>query len=278
MRPDPAGVDSRPSRRHRFPCLECPMRPGVVQRARLLPALLRPAHDGAGAPPGSARVPGARSREAVGALASVRAAGSGGVRPRAGAGLHAHRDAGHRVALPAAGASSGFALAARRLGDEVAVHEHERERLEHLCRYVLRPPLALDRLKLLGPDKRVRGAEAPVERRDQPRDHEPAGLSRPTRLVGAEAARQHDPLRRRARPACEGPPSSPSGCAAAPSRCVLGRLDVALLRPRRALVPTLQRPAPIRGRALRPSRDSAPADPPSHLGRSAATPSPARSA
>ena len=89
----------------------------VVQRSRLLPALLRPAHDGAGAPPGSARVPGARSREAVGALSSVRAAGSGGVRPRAGAGLHAHRDAGHRVALPAAGASSGVALAARRLGD-----------------------------------------------------------------------------------------------------------------------------------------------------------------
>lgn len=36
------------------------------------------------------------------------------------------------------------------LDAEVAVHEHERERLEHLCRYVLRPPLALDRLKLLG--------------------------------------------------------------------------------------------------------------------------------
>ena len=89
----------------------------VVQRSRLLPALLRPAHDGAGAPPGSARVPGGRSREAVGALASVRAAGSGGVRPRAGAGPHAPRDAGHRVALPAAGASSGVALAARRLGD-----------------------------------------------------------------------------------------------------------------------------------------------------------------
>ncbi len=33
---------------------------------------------------------------------------------------------------------------------EVAVHEHERERLEHLCRYILRPPLALNRLKLLG--------------------------------------------------------------------------------------------------------------------------------
>ncbi len=89
----------------------------VVQRARILPALLRPAHDGAGAPPGSARVPGARSREAVGVLASVRAAGSGGVRPRAGAGPHAPRDAGHRVALPAARTWSGFALAARRLGD-----------------------------------------------------------------------------------------------------------------------------------------------------------------
>jgi hypothetical protein len=36
------------------------------------------------------------------------------------------------------------------LDAEVAVHEHERERLEHLCRYILRPPLALNRLKLLG--------------------------------------------------------------------------------------------------------------------------------
>jgi hypothetical protein len=36
------------------------------------------------------------------------------------------------------------------LDAEVAVHEHERDRLEYLCRYVLRPPLALDRLKLLG--------------------------------------------------------------------------------------------------------------------------------
>lgn len=35
------------------------------------------------------------------------------------------------------------------LDAEVAVHEHERDRLEYLCRYVLRPPLALDRLKLL---------------------------------------------------------------------------------------------------------------------------------
>ena len=38
------------------------------------------------------------------------------------------------------------------LDAEVAVHEHERDRLENLCRYVLRPPLALDRLKLLADD------------------------------------------------------------------------------------------------------------------------------
>jgi hypothetical protein len=38
------------------------------------------------------------------------------------------------------------------LDAEVAVKEHERERLEYLCRYVLRPPLALDRLKLLADD------------------------------------------------------------------------------------------------------------------------------
>ncbi len=38
------------------------------------------------------------------------------------------------------------------LDAEVAVHEHERERLEYLCRYVLRPPLALDRLKILADD------------------------------------------------------------------------------------------------------------------------------
>jgi len=38
------------------------------------------------------------------------------------------------------------------LDAEVAVKEHERDRLEHLYRYILRPPLALDRLKILGPD------------------------------------------------------------------------------------------------------------------------------
>ena len=31
------------------------------------------------------------------------------------------------------------------------MREHDRERLEYLAAYVLRPPLALDRLKLLGP-------------------------------------------------------------------------------------------------------------------------------
>lgn len=36
------------------------------------------------------------------------------------------------------------------LDAEVAVHEHERDRLEYLCRYLLRPPLSLDRLKVLG--------------------------------------------------------------------------------------------------------------------------------
>jgi hypothetical protein len=36
------------------------------------------------------------------------------------------------------------------LDAEVTVHEHERERLEYPCRYILRPPLALDRLTLLG--------------------------------------------------------------------------------------------------------------------------------
>lgn len=36
------------------------------------------------------------------------------------------------------------------LDAEVAVHEHERDRLEYWCRYLLRPPLALDRLKVLG--------------------------------------------------------------------------------------------------------------------------------
>jgi hypothetical protein len=41
------------------------------------------------------------------------------------------------------------------LDAEVAVKEHEREtRLEYLCRYILRPPIALDRLKLLA-DGRV---------------------------------------------------------------------------------------------------------------------------
>jgi hypothetical protein len=38
------------------------------------------------------------------------------------------------------------------LDAEVCVKEHERERLEVLSRYVLRPPLALDRLTILGPD------------------------------------------------------------------------------------------------------------------------------
>ena len=40
------------------------------------------------------------------------------------------------------------------LDAEVAVHEHDRDRLEQLCRYLLRPPLALDRLVRLG-DQRI---------------------------------------------------------------------------------------------------------------------------
>ena len=39
------------------------------------------------------------------------------------------------------------------LDAEVAVEAHDRERLEHLCRYLLRPPLALDRLRLLADGK-----------------------------------------------------------------------------------------------------------------------------
>ena len=35
------------------------------------------------------------------------------------------------------------------LDAEVAVHEHDRDRLEQLCRYLLRPPLALDHLRAL---------------------------------------------------------------------------------------------------------------------------------
>jgi hypothetical protein len=37
------------------------------------------------------------------------------------------------------------------LDADVAVHEHDRERPEYLAAYVLRPPIALDRVKLLGP-------------------------------------------------------------------------------------------------------------------------------
>ena len=39
------------------------------------------------------------------------------------------------------------------LDAEVVVEAHDRERLEHLCRYLLRPPLALDRLTLLADGK-----------------------------------------------------------------------------------------------------------------------------
>ena len=39
------------------------------------------------------------------------------------------------------------------LDAEVAIDEHDRPRLEHLCRYLLRPPLALDRLTLLADGK-----------------------------------------------------------------------------------------------------------------------------
>jgi hypothetical protein len=35
------------------------------------------------------------------------------------------------------------------LDAEVCMREHDRERLEQLCRYLLRPPLALDRLRTL---------------------------------------------------------------------------------------------------------------------------------
>lgn len=55
----------------------------------------------------------------------------------------------------------GVVLATRRkarieqwdLDAEVAIDEHDRARLEHLCRYLLRPPLALDRLRLLDDEK-----------------------------------------------------------------------------------------------------------------------------
>jgi len=61
----------------------------------------------------------------------------------------APREHGRLVLLPTRRKAriDGFDLDA-----EVAVHEHERERLEYLCRYVLRPPLGLDRLKLLADD------------------------------------------------------------------------------------------------------------------------------
>ncbi len=39
------------------------------------------------------------------------------------------------------------------LDAEVALEAHDRERLEHLCRYLIRPPLAPDRLRLLADDK-----------------------------------------------------------------------------------------------------------------------------
>jgi hypothetical protein len=36
------------------------------------------------------------------------------------------------------------------LDAEVAVKAHERDRLQYLCRYILRPPIALERIKLIG--------------------------------------------------------------------------------------------------------------------------------
>src|SRR5690606_29626341 len=71
--------------------------------------------------------------------ASSRASGADAHRPD-----DAPREDGRLVLLPTRRKAriDGFDLDA-----EVAVHEHERHRLEHLCRYVLRPPIALDRLK-----------------------------------------------------------------------------------------------------------------------------------
>jgi hypothetical protein len=88
-----------------------------------------------------------RSTRTFFALAQNHAAAS----RASGAQMHRPEDAlseqGGLVLLPTRRKAriDGFDLDA-----EVAVHEHERERLEHLCRYVLRPPLAKERLKRLG--------------------------------------------------------------------------------------------------------------------------------
>jgi len=66
-------------------------------------------------------------------------------------------------AKPRCARLEGFSLHAN-----LAVSAHARERLEHLCRYLLRPPLALERLTESSHEQVVRAAASAGGWRDGP--------------------------------------------------------------------------------------------------------------
>ena len=165
----------------------------------------------------------------------------------------------------------GFSLHAN-----VALPAHAREQLEHLCRYLLRPPLALERLTESSGGQLL--YELPHPRRDgsthllldplelieklsvlipPPRFH----LLRFHGVLAPHARRaRHYPRRgeRSTRTAGRAGPASPRSPGSRRGRrprraggALVGGLDEAGLRARRSAVPALRRPAADRGGLLR---------------------------
>src|SRR5690606_12550477 len=126
---------------------------------------------------------------------------------------------------------------------------------------------------------RLHPAQAAVARRHHPRLDEPECVPRSPRLPRAAASSEHDPLLRRARSALARSRSR-HACAQGQDLArrgfVVGCLDAALLRSRRALLPAVQGAPALRRRRLRPRRGEATARSPALLRRPAAHPPRAR--
>ncbi len=128
------------------------------------------------------------------------------------------------------------------LDAEVFVREHDRERLEQLCRYLLRPPLALDRLRTLDDGRIGIAAIAALGRPHHARDDDDARVHRAPGIAGAETAQEYHRVLRRARRArvgTHGHRPLPRARATHAARRLVGRADEAQLRPGRAEVPAL---------------------------------------
>jgi hypothetical protein len=155
----------------------------------------------------------------------------------------------------------------------VALPVHAREQLEHLCRYLLRPPLALERLTESSggscctscptaprwrhaPAARSAGADREAQRPHPSAPVAPAPVPRPPGTPRPASLRRGPPFepRRRARRSTAAKPFA----ARAPElslfrgrKTLLGGPDEASVRGRRFAVQPLRRPTPYRGRLPR---------------------------